>query len=386
MIHYGWCSPAFAKFALPLVLMFLLTKVEGSRKSRQKKMLAKFEEEKPEKAFPPGQSELVIKNKSTTLYGTTISGKPLTHTWKFAPVEDYYKKQTQATKDDPFLTQVASVANRVYEFASPVAGWKLMKHYDVGMMEEKGYHQNVAIYRQDVRDKCILVFEGHSGLADVKTEFQTGSETWCDFKGVQSGFVMRLNHFMASSRYSEFMSYLADKQQCPGGVISTGHSLGGALANLMGACANRRGLFKVAGIYTFGAPGMSTVQITNDLSEEGCFPGARVHTSSRLTQDPIAFLGRTKGFLHPKLLEMHIQINGQKVTIEEHACNSTHEQDYPRIRDKVPNIREHFMGIYIRRLLMFNSATPTNELEFEYSSSSPIFLGPLTSLLCFIIF
>jgi len=71
----------------------------------------------------------------------------------------------------------------------------------------------------------------------------------------------------------------------------------------------------VAALYTYGAPGTAKKPLKNDLRHDGCFPGARVYTSSRVSgwfygfyykSDPVAWLATHNHvwpatFLHAKM-------------------------------------------------------------------------------------
>mmetsp|Transcript_70918 Transcript_70918/g.169837 ORF Transcript_70918/g.169837 Transcript_70918/m.169837 type:complete len:177 (-) Transcript_70918:85-615(-) len=92
-------------------------------------------------------------------------------------------------------------------------------------------------------------------------------------------------------------------------IYSTGHSMGGAAAHILAACANRGEMtslastavtsFTVSKVYTFGAPAVSRSALTNPLNSNGCFDGARIYNTDSWTYDPAAAVAQPLGYFHP---------------------------------------------------------------------------------------
>lgn len=246
------------------------------------------------------------------------------------------------------LMQMLSLASAIYEGEPLVSGWKLEKIWDVAAEKWGSLATDyVGIYRREFHSEkhCALAFAGTDDFINVVGDvfgFVSRAGTWCGWGGVHSSFANDMRAFMRSrGRFEEFDSFLADPREC-NVVIAVGHSLGGALAELMAACANRpdteknvslkaRAIhFQVHEMYTFGACAVSTEMLTNRLRQfsDGCFPGARVFLEQRHMGresshwiDPVAnyFSLRPNSLVHPKTtvvaLTKHVLGNEQTSNI-----------------------------------------------------------------------
>eukprot|EP00929_Paragymnodinium_shiwhaense_P042551 TRINITY_DN22002_c0_g1_i2.p1 TRINITY_DN22002_c0_g1~~TRINITY_DN22002_c0_g1_i2.p1 ORF type:complete len:220 (-),score=32.91 TRINITY_DN22002_c0_g1_i2:631-1290(-) len=150
-------------------------------------------------------------------------------TYHYPPHSDYIAKMKQGKPSDPSLVGIASIANRVYNFASPVAGWEIgwMHEYTA---ENCDYNQNVAIYRKEENGlhRCALTFAGtDQWIADnLHTNFDSSLRDFCGFEQIHQGYVDRLQRLLEDEKtFSEVTAYLNDKQKCQE-VLMVGHSLG----------------------------------------------------------------------------------------------------------------------------------------------------------------
>lgn len=261
---------------------------------------------------------------------------------------EYIEKGYQGTHTDPFLVQMASIANQINSLGTPVAGWELVRGWNIGDERNCAYVQHVGIYQRDGR--CALSFSSTERISDLRTSAKAFTRTWCDLPEVHGGYAARLDDFIHGHRFDEFMDFLNDKEQCPHGVVGVGHSMGAALISLMAACANSKDFFTVGELYTFAAPGVSKQQLTNFKSEDGCFKGKRIYIEDAVFSDPVPALSYPFGFMHPKVQSYRIKYGGNSnYTVIEHDCSSYDAQVKPRPR--TPNPALHLMTNYIRRLL-----------------------------------
>lgn len=243
------------------------------------------------------------------------------------PVQDYLDALQQATADDPFVAQMASITNRINNLLEEVSGWKLEKWWDVGATESKcSYIENVGIYRRsadvvDIDDigtdaaenksACVLAFSSMDGgrWQDWKTNFfKSGKVSWCGFEGVHAGYVERASHFMDanSSKFPGFSGYI--QKHCSK-LVLTGHSMGGAIATLVASCASKQPLlaWPPLALYTFGAPAVAKPQLNTSI-----FEGYRIYSKDNAVRDPIPPLSRMgwDNFEHPKLKPFKIKESG----------------------------------------------------------------------------
>jgi len=226
---------------------------------------------------------------------------------------------------------MASLSAGIYTLESPVAGWELVKFWKYDVKDTDA----VGIYRKklngtDSPDTCVLTFTGTDSLGDVWTDVFIGSTNFCGFDGVHEGFAAAAEQYMQGEREKEFMWYLRNK--CQGGRYIAGHSMGGALANLVAACVNRK-VFEgkyashgagFDGIYTIAAPGVSKKPLTDFLSRDGsgCFQGGRFFNHDEVDLDPIPPLAGKFRFKQPALTAIRIKVQDGVASYISKECNA----------------------------------------------------------------
>lgn len=279
------------------------------------------------------------------------------------PEDEYIRELHQAAVNDSYISQIASIANRVYNLGVNVSGWELAMGWDVESDAVScHFNDNVAIYRNPKNDKCTIVFAGTDDLADVIQDIKPYTTSWCGFNRVQAGFVTKVRNFMAGSHYHLFESYLSNKQLCGGGIVAVGHSLGGAVATLFAACANRRneslmqGNFVVSELYTFGAPHVSKDQLVNEQSHNHCFTGNRFYNADSWFRDPIPAVAYPLGFKHPMLpaVTLRKEKSGE-IVVKVDRCNSFAAMVNPKLlNSKLSDGFRHLQTEYVYRIIQYS--------------------------------
>lgn len=178
--------------------------------------------------------------------------------------------------------------------------------------------------------------------------------------------------FMNGRKFKEFDSFLYDPKKCER-VIAVGHSLGGSLALLMAACANRPDSdaaiskkvnlthFKVHELFTFGACGVAEEFITNHMESQPhhCFPGARFYMEKysrkrRHYIDPIPNLGSFRPVSrvrHPKtdVFALTESVGENIVYREVFRCNTSvadTQQELPKAQEQAQAPWGQFAGTH----------------------------------------
>jgi hypothetical protein len=279
--------------------------------------------------------------------------------------------------NDPFVAKMASISNRINNLLPIVSGFQLVKKWDVGASEDNcNYVQYAGLYRpvQDLGDEnekglCVLAFSsmalGRKG--NRTTNFgKDKNVSWCGFEGVHEGYAERAGHFHNGSRFTEFDEFI--RGHCAK-LALVGHSMGGALATLVAACAYKKADAawnwpEDPHIYTFGAPAVATTRIAE--TEPAVFKGYRFFNKDKSWRDPIPVLSRRPsksperpGFLHPKLSAFQIQEIGFGakhlgfIETDGDSPESATIPDYDRpwASDPIGMVKLHGAKVYVKRLL-----------------------------------
>lgn len=140
--------------------------------------------------------------------------------------------------------------------------------------------------------ECVLGFRGTKDMKDWAYNLDIQVVRW-DVWSVHNGFATKLQRVMNDN--VELINGLTNCST----LIVLGHSLGGAMASLYAAGADKYAYRKADYLYTFGAPAISTSSLHDDFN---CFKGARFYNLDSVTQyDLVPNVANWAGFVHPKL-------------------------------------------------------------------------------------
>eukprot|EP00933_Yihiella_yeosuensis_P029984 TRINITY_DN2364_c0_g1_i1.p1 TRINITY_DN2364_c0_g1~~TRINITY_DN2364_c0_g1_i1.p1 ORF type:complete len:1144 (-),score=226.01 TRINITY_DN2364_c0_g1_i1:221-3652(-) len=99
-----------------------------------------------------------------------------------------------------------------------------------------GCKDRVALFQEPTSRDCVLAFQGSADFYDWMDNLNLVPGDWCGFKNVHQGFKNHLVHMLESWDYSQVIKPRLSKCNK---LAVTGHSLGGAQAELFSACANQ---------------------------------------------------------------------------------------------------------------------------------------------------
>merc|ERR1711879_309591 len=111
-----------------------------------------------------------------------------------------------------------------------MGGWNLVGIATMPGADRTFLHQDPSTLN------CIVSFSGSNSVDDWVHDLAAVGHEWCGFDEVHDGFRVELEH-MARSESFKF-NVLRKLPKCAE-LYVTGHSLGGAMAELFAACTNR---------------------------------------------------------------------------------------------------------------------------------------------------
>lgn len=128
-------------------------------------------------------------------------------------------------------------------------------------------------YVSSNHQECVLGFRGTKDMKDWAYNLDIQVVQW-DIWSVHKGFATKLQKVM-----NDNVELINGLTNCSA-LIVLGHSLGGAMASLYAAGAEKYGYRKADYLYTFGAPAISTSSLHDDFN---CFEGARFYNLDSIT-------------------------------------------------------------------------------------------------------
>lgn len=186
--------------------------------------------------------------------------------------------------------------------------WNLEGFYD-------DLDDSFAIYAKN--GTIVLAFRGSNSADDAKSDLMATAIPFCGLQVngsdvlAHQGFVTELRKLLMALKLRPKLHRML---QGSSGIIVVGHSLGGAMASLLAACANHPDPtyraskdpdthkavedITVKAIYTIGAPSISRVQLTNHGQ---MFPGRRFYNYDSLQYDPVPSSAQAANHKHPLL-------------------------------------------------------------------------------------
>jgi hypothetical protein len=198
-----------------------------------------------------------------------------------------------------------------YFAALQAAGWWQGKHFKVPAQYDT---DEVRIFVRGSRPavgttpaprNCMVAFRGADSAKDVASPGGASSP-------VPYANVSGISPLVANEAIPLFARMKADGAAVFIGahcahVSAVGYGLGGAMAELFAAVANRNGDpaglgIQVDSVFTFGALPVATAALTNDLpGSGGCFPGARhvLVSAGGGEEDPAVSV--SAGYVHPSM-------------------------------------------------------------------------------------
>lgn len=215
--------------------------------------------------------------------------------------------------------------------------------------------------------KCAIAMTGTNALTDFQENLDVRYEDYCGFSGVHSGAAKEIDDLTKHSNWTQKWLPVLRSGDCSEGVYVVGHSLGGAQASILAACANNGSMpygFEVKGIYTFGAFAPSRDPLVNKISEKqnlpsGCFDGARYFNQDSGNYDVVPGTTTNAGFRHPqvqaKMLSRRFSlVREAPIEVFQYPCNTKCAALFPTDEGSfsVPSIMDHSMGgAYLKRML-----------------------------------
>mmetsp|Transcript_50144 Transcript_50144/g.119369 ORF Transcript_50144/g.119369 Transcript_50144/m.119369 type:complete len:363 (-) Transcript_50144:167-1255(-) len=246
-----------------------------------------------------------------------------------------------------------------------VSNWTLLAGFEVA-----GFWSSTArahIYSKN--GSCAVTFHGGEESLEWAEKLKVFGEVDACGATINKGLWHEAEQLIGHSSWEETFLPVLTGSQCQT-VYALGSGIGGAVASLVAACANRGELSHLSGsavsglhfakLYTYGAPAVSRTALTNPLSSDGCWAGARYFIVDEWTYDPIPAVCFPWGFVHPAVqpVEVSLELKAWPCTSPQASLEPT--ELYRNVSlgkfglytvPKTPNAATHNESEYLERIV-----------------------------------
>mmetsp|Transcript_316 Transcript_316/g.875 ORF Transcript_316/g.875 Transcript_316/m.875 type:complete len:327 (+) Transcript_316:92-1072(+) len=271
------------------------------------------------------------------------------------------------SEEEAEAVDMALLQNAAYK-GSDVVGWEKLAGFDA-----------VQVYARE--GVCVVAFHGTDEAADWADNILiVGNVKDVCGSSIHRGFWREAAIVLGNPAWEENVMPVLTGTDCTS-IYAIGHSMGGAVASILAACANHGELsaihpnattaMSVSKLYTYAAPAVSSTGFINPLSSDGCWGGARYFIVDDWSFDPVPPVAVPFGFVHPHVQPVQIGMHEGALESIDWPCNSHDAEVQPRdlMRNvslgrlgfisvpKAPSIAAHDRMHYLDRIIASAEST-----------------------------
>ena len=187
------------------------------------------------------------------------------------------------------------------------------------LVEKQERRGRMGFWRRESDKMCAVSFSGTDpkDLNDWIHDIKIGKKTSKCGARLHLGFFQEAESFRKQRVWKKKIQPMLQGADCCC-VILAGHSLGGAVADVMTQCSLHGDLpFEVNALHTYGAPKASKGQIKRPGNK--CIWGLRFVAYSKKQHDIVTRLPPLPGWSHPKIKTVEIDVDANVKTVT--ACD-----------------------------------------------------------------
>lgn len=289
--------------------------------------------------------------------------------WRWTATATCGSAEWQDCKGDceTMTVSMAKMADKVYSFDKQAGNFHMVRSLDIAAADAALMGKDhMALFKKRGSKECALAFSGSNDATDWVNNFNVMPDTGlCGYESIHKGIAKEARNYVKSGEMATFSKIIS--KLCGGEVSVTGHSLGGGVATVVAGCASSSGglsaigsahkdmkPFKVKGLYTVGAPGVSRPAVTDTGGK--CFPGKRAFNEDSRTIDIVPWIAQKFGYLQPHIEAVELTSSDSSVLSKtDFSCSSKEASHRPwkegaMVPPGLPSLTDHKTSTYVHRL------------------------------------